>query len=555
LVLAVTGGFAACGQMSKNVSAPDGGSGAAVGSGGQAGTSQIMGGTGGSLGGATNGGSGGVGGIGGVNAGSSGHVEPYFHPGTRLKPRVFRAGDLEVIDVDTDVVDGIDPGSQWYDVMTGDRCLFRVGADGIERCLPGSLVFQEESEASPLSYLDAACMRPALRGPLPTCEGPHYVTVQPLSGCNYGTYRIGAARASNTVLYGNTGGSCRRIPASTGAGDVFPLEEVPPETFVAVKRVSRPRHPQMNALVREGDDGSSEIVGFFDPARGAPCFGPGPYASPQVCMPGWIETASNFSDASCMQQVGLSGAPRCIARTATALLERGAPPSSCPVTYPINGLWETAGVRSIPVFTKTNGVCESGSTALVQTRGAPIDLASLPRLDLIEVGNGPLKLAFYGFGGMPFFPAARGGNAPHPGPFVDVARGEHCQLNIFADGMWRCVPSSFPAVMDFHLFYDSKDCTGTPAYDPFEFGVGCRETPVRGVIVQTLYGYQCEKSILVSDTLELDAGPGAPVMLSPRDGEGCRSTSSLSSDRYLLRPTKLLNPADVFVPMVRELKN
>lgn len=578
--------FAGCGTSRKVSTAGSGGSpdagatggrtggggtggGGAPGSGGQAGVGQATGGAAGSVAGAGSGGASGTvgadggspdgGGTGGVGAGAggAGHgggggktmvVEPYFHAGTRLKPRVFRAAGLEVLDA------GLE--TYWYDVKTGDQCMFRVGADGIERCFPAVTLAEDDQQE--LSYLDAACTRPAIRGAVPSCDGttPQHLTFQPASGCNLQTYRYGTAKASNTPLYGKGGGSCRRLPAPTEALPVIPLEEVPADTFVAMKRVSRPRHPRMNAWVREGEDGSSEIIGFSDPARDAPCFAVGLVISPpHLCVPAWAEAGGAFSDAACTQRVGFDPAPRCSARTATVLLERTAIADSCPAAQSIK-LWQSAGVHSTQVFDDTsNGGCQLRSPERVEfpVQGEPIDLASLPRLDVILVGDGPLKLAFYGFDGTPFLPATTGRaeSTIAPGPFLDVARGEPCVPRLFADGAWRCVPSSFQAVMDFNLYYESMDCTGARAHIPSGYCEDAKRLP-RGVVVETLKSVQCQVPIV--DTLELEGQSTSTwASMHPLNTLPCESRV-LPEGMKLLKVKGSLNPAELFVPMERVSK-
>jgi len=255
-------GGAAGGGTDAAAGRPDSGEvrrGGTAGEGGGGGQSPGMGGATGSLGGGAGDGAPNTGGAGGAA------LEPYFHAGTRLKPRVFRAGDLEVIDETQE--------GGWYDVETHDWCNFLVGGDGVERCLPYATFSNDPSQ---IMYLDAGCTRPATLATTAYCDGtagaPRYATGQPASGCDYRAYQIGDVLPSTTPLYGKAGDSCQSLPEATTYGyGVWPLgQEVPLATFVTVKRVSRPRHPRMNALVREGEDGSSEIVGFSDPGTGGP---------------------------------------------------------------------------------------------------------------------------------------------------------------------------------------------------------------------------------------------------------------------------------------------
>lgn len=595
LAIVASGSLAACGEASKNAAtsggAPASGAGAvaggpkveqprggapsdssgggalvydggrattggtASGSGGDAGGARTTGGAG-SSGAAADGGTGGEGGVdGGGDAGASGAsgaggkgtlVEPYFHAGSRLKPRVFRVGDFEVLD-------SIEERS-WYDVETDEGCGFRVGADGIERCLPSNLL------SGSIEYLDAACTRPAVRTANRHCNGSvlqKYFTIES-SSCSYRTYRFGVAGAASTPTYGKTGGSCRRIapPSEDSATPVWPVEEVPVETFVAVKRVSRARQPGMNAWVREGEDGSWEIVGFSDPARDVPCFGLGLDVSPQVCVPSWVQTFEAFGDATCAQRLAIDDGARCTARMATALLDLRQTVEGCQGKQAITGLWQSAGVRSTPIYSSPKGVCELGQAepVVAHLQGAPIDLASLPQLDVIEVGNGLLRVPFYGFGGVPFVPAPAA-FASGTLRFIEAKSGDICQPYVFADGIWRCVPhASFSPIWAHNVYYESADCTGGRAYTAASAicVYGTLRKP-RGIIAQAAEG--CTP-LPVIDTLEFSNEASSADLVSYRysPSSTCRS-KYVSDDAHLVRMSAVQNLDDLFVPMERKLSD
>jgi hypothetical protein len=206
----------------------------------------------------------------------------------------------------------------------------------------------------------------------------------------------------------------------------------------------------------------------------------------------------------------------------------------------------------------TNGACEieSSEPSVRHDQGAPIDLASLPQLDLIEVGNGPLRLAFYGFGGVPFLPAPRGiDSGTDAGPFIDVKSGERCWPRFFADKTWRCVPSSFRPEMDFNLLYESEDCTGTRVHvvSP-PCGDQARET--RGVIVETL-NFECgglDYPVVETLGLEERSSTRSVSYRGSPSSSSCQRRS-LAEDANLFRATKVLNPDEVFAPMERKLKD
>ena len=259
---------------------------------GEAGAGDAAGNTGGAMSaaaGASQGGNDGGGGGGSVGSGTGGTggqaggaapgaVAPsYFQAGTRLKPRVLRGGGLEVLDSTTE--------NPWYDTGTGSWCAFRTGEDGIERCFP-DIGLNDNSD-----YLDSSCKKPVFVATNLRCDGTayQYVSIGPYSGsgCGSVTYRLGAPIAAGTPLYSNAADHC--VSAGLSTKTVWPLEKAPLQTFVAVQRVRRPALPNMDAWVREGADGSWEVVGFYDPVRKAPCSGLGLEVSSDACVPNWVE--------------------------------------------------------------------------------------------------------------------------------------------------------------------------------------------------------------------------------------------------------------------------
>ena len=521
--------------------APSGASGAGVSAGNTGGAVSAaagasQGGTGGRAG--ASGGSG-TGGAGGQSVGAApGVVAPaYFHAGTRLKPRVLRVGGLEVLDNTTD--------SPWYDTGTGSWCVFRKGDDGVERCFP-DFGMNDNSD-----YLDSACRKPVFIRNNLRCDGTayQYVSIGPYSGsgCGSTAYRLGAPIPAGTPLYSNAADHC--VSSGLSTKTIWPLEKVPLDTFVAVQRVNRPALPKMDAWVREGTDGSSEVVGFYDPVRKAPCSGLGPDISSDACVPSWVEPSYTFADSACTRRVAIDSQVLCGASAATAILELQSTDDNCGTTTTIKGLWNVTSGRSAQLFDQDpfDLSCTRSSLGTVTTyvQGPPIDVASLPKLDVIQVGTGSLKLPFYGFDNVPFFPTVRYGAS-----FIEVASGDSCAPYPFADGTWRCIPSTFPRVADYEMYYQSADCTGervypwTPSTCP-----NARRQPV-GMVVQ-LFG--CGP-VPVTETLEFDgtSSSNAPVF-HPTPSANCMDAGFSGSSLKLFRATKVINPADRFIPFERKL--
>lgn len=449
----------------------------------------------------------------------------YFQAGTRLKPRVLRGGGLEVLDNTAE--------STWYDAKTGESCLFRKGADGVERCFP-------IAGSNDLTvYLDAACTKPAFVGSNLRCDGAefNYISYGPYDGtdCTSPIYRLGAPLPKRVELFSTAASGC----SSMGGSDhVRPLEEVPPETFVAVQRVSRSRLPNMNAWVREGADGSWEVTAFHDPIRNAACSGLGLAGSTDACIPNWIEPTYQYADSSCTRRVAYDARDTCGgAAEPVALLEPFVTGDACGVIDTFNGLWEVAAESPTQLFAVGLEGCEPSSVGNAKTymQGAPIDLASLPRLETIQVGTGSLRLPYYGFDGVPFFPVPRA-------PFLEAASGDTCHPYAFADGITRCVSSRFPLVADYDHYYNSADCSGDLVYPWFD---SCNRPAPVGIIIRP---FGCAK--IVTETLEFDGTVAtASRLFHPTPSSSCQDSGFVAREgSKWFRATKPANPADRFVP-------
>src|SRR6187549_3670319 len=149
-VLAFGTSLGACGEAKKSLSIPGGGSG---GAGAQGNDASASGGASANGGSSEQAGSRGMGGGGGAVGGAGGAdkaISPYFRAGSRLKPRTFGSGALKILEGTAE--------QSWVDAETGIACSFRVGADGMERCLPA---------AGDGAYADAQCTTPVLIGPAP----------------------------------------------------------------------------------------------------------------------------------------------------------------------------------------------------------------------------------------------------------------------------------------------------------------------------------------------------------------------------------------------------
>jgi hypothetical protein len=438
-------------------------------SGAEAGTSATSSASGRGGGGASDtGGTQGEGGNGGEGA-TTAPAWRYFGPGTRLKPLVSRAGDVELIE-------GPDHLG-WFDSELDMPCAFRVGTDGVERCFPGrgmSQAFYADATCTALVYVHYR-----------TCGDtpPARVTFDNRSGqdCSIEPYRIGQELTSTADLYSNTTGSCQRItrPGTTETS-IWALEAEALETFVAVERTHGDWRRDLDAEIREGADGSFELIAFFDLIRGEACRPLGPSVVPRACVPVHRSWSGAYGDAACTARL-TPGGDLCVAWKPTTSLTLRAVPDSCPATatFDLNELGESV---ETPIYADDgSGACFVADPEPVQgfLEGASIYPDSLPSVDIVEVGSGPVRARFFGADDRPLFPDRNG-----PSPFFVATSGEACSPYPFSDGVRRCIPESFPSVGESELFFADPSCTGERLFR-FEPADCTADTPEpRGLVIR-----------------------------------------------------------------------
>jgi hypothetical protein len=216
-------------------------------------------------------------------------------------------------------------------------------------------------------------------------------------------------------------------------------------------------------------------------------------------------------------------------------------PDSCPGLQSFE-LFEIAETRDTELFESDGaGACvATGSSSNVYVQGAPIDVATLPATELIDVGNGPAQGRFLGFGGIPFFPAR------YAGPFADAASGEACLLYQFADGVLRCVPSSFAVPMLENLYHEGSTCDGARLY---AWGP-CAGTPdPRGLV--HLEVATCGGGV-ATGTFALSGKSSASVVSRVNTTTGdCESLDTAGDTSALFLLGESLDPAEVFAAVER----
>jgi hypothetical protein len=403
-------------------------------------------GTGGSSGNAGNAGTGAAGGSGptGGSAGTAGELVPYFEPGTRLKPRVLALGD------GPSIIEG-SSSSLWYDAELELDCAFFLDEQGIERCFP--------RRSQTLLYLDASCTRPVLAAGLDPCHDPPSGYVRSgVGACAHRGFRIGAEVPSSSPLFSLFDGTCA-ASTSTELGALHELEPVPADTFVGMRRSERARAPGLDAYVREGDDGSWEILGYFDAARDASCFeSPVDWSPKSKCIPSFVSATGRFADSTCERPVADASLSACAAEKPTAILTVEGDRDACPAAYTF-GLHDIQGTGDITPFqVDASGPCVEGTTTptAFYLPSESIDLSTLPTLEALVVGTGAVRAAFSAFGSVPYLPLQRGA-----GPLMD-ASGSPCLAWGAPDATVRCVPASSAAANRQAFLYEDASCSAAP---------------------------------------------------------------------------------------------
>lgn len=384
---------------------------------------------------------------GGGAAGGTSEDAPYFEPGSRLKPRVFALDDG--VDVLRDVV--ID--SSWYDAELELDCIFLPDEAGVERCFPRRFLSRG-------TYADADCTRRVLvDSAAGTCSGslPPYVALED-AGCAYRGFRVGKELPQSTPLFYSADGSSCQLSIQTEATPMYEIEAVPAETFVGMQRGQRARAPGLDAQVREGEDGSWQIMGYFDPVREAACFDSFiGFDPPSKCVPAHA-SSSWFADSICQTRIASVQQASCYVEPRTAIIATQVDVDSCPTTrsfelYEIDAIRETSHHE-----VDDSGACVASTLPPAESyvQGAAIDASTLPTLETLVVGTGAVRALFSGFGAVPYVPIGY----EHTG-LLDEA-GEACLPFRFPDGSLRCVPTSFSHATPAALVYEEASCDGPP---------------------------------------------------------------------------------------------
>jgi hypothetical protein len=372
---------------------------------------------------------------------------PYFEPGSRLKPRVFALDDG--LDVLRDVV----ADATWHDSELEFDCVFLPDETGVERCFPRQFLSRS-------TYADADCTRRVLldisAGTCVSLRYPYVVLEE--GGCSHRGFRVGKELPKSTPLFYSEDGTSCQPSSPTDAFPIYEVEEVPSETFVGMQRRRRARAPGLDARLREGDDGSWQIMGYFDAASEAACSDLFLVLDPSSkCVPTYA-SALWFADSTCQTRIASVQQTSCNVEPPTALIDARVDVGSCPTTMSFE-LYEIDTIRETSRHEVDNaGACVASKLPPDESyiQGAPIDASTLPTLERLVVGTGVVRALFSGFGGVPYVPLGYG----HTG-LLDES-GEACLPIRFPDGTLRCLPTSFAGATSAALVYEDASCDGPP---------------------------------------------------------------------------------------------
>ena len=347
-----------------------------------------------------------------------------------------------------------DSSGGWYDSKLDFACYLVVDEAGVERCFPRAVL------PGPMLHADASCNSPVLAaGSRGRCDPLTYRYVAGFRGCSYRGYKLGAELPASTPLFFSKDGvSCEPTTQSAENGPFIELEEVPAATFVGMQRQARRRPPGLDAYVREGEDGSWQVLGYVDPSRKAPCFDSmttGAWST--SCMPAFASATGNFAESSCQTRIAEAQARGCGVEQPTALIASTEDTSVCPAA--VNSrLYEIDDVReTTPHRLDDSGVCAElpGASGEFYVQGAELAPSALPTLETHLVGTGALRALFTGFGGAPYL-------RWNKGLFLQDEAGNTCLPYRFPDRSLRCVPTAFPDRTYDRFLYEDASCSGNP---------------------------------------------------------------------------------------------
>jgi hypothetical protein len=465
-----------------------------------------------------------------AGSGSESGLPAYFEPGSRLKPKVLASeGGVDVIEGSASM--------GWYDSELDMDCFFVRDPAGFERCFTLQLV------TGGLMFADADCSRPVVaEGALGACAGLRYQYLLADRGfCAYHGYRIGDELPPSTPLFFSQDGTCQPSGSTSELAPIRELEEVPAETFVGMRRSARERAPGLDAYVREGDDGSWQIIGHFDQARQASCFGPNPALNRAECLP-LFASGIRWTDSTC-ETIGADASQRsCEIEAVSAVLHAKLNQESCPAGYTLE-LYDIDSIQeTTPHEVNASGACVQSAELPrdFYIQGAPLDLQTLPTLERHVVGTGAVRAIFSGFGGVPYMPNW------YTGPSLVNARGDACQPFDFPDGSARCVPIDFATATRAGFAYEDAACSSEPLVPWFPRSSCQPDAPLPRAVVFPDQTSQCPQRLTATEVVAVAGKSDSSEFYSKHPINGaCQAIAATSPAPTYLRLGEAIEAAEL----------
>jgi hypothetical protein len=327
-----------------------------------------------------------------------------------------------------------------YDSQLGIDCNGATASDDVYRCLPFNNADGEK-------FSDPGCtQRVAI---WEACAPkPKYAVRQASSNActenQVAIYEVGAEIAGATIYMG-TPGNCSK--ANYVADDkAAAMTEIPPATFAAIDRVTRPLAPGLDATYFDGSDGLHALARLNDTKHGSlPCNFSLAMDSQPRCLPVSNSTVGLYwGDTECKNDVVLNVCPPTPIATKYV---RG-----CPYHYQLFGVGAELKLDAA-VFAQSSGGCLGVPAAQNQMRYAvtgeipptefvaatPTTSPSGTRLTIDTFDVGTIRIA------PPSIQA----------PLNDTTLGIKCVARIAADGKIRCIEASDARV----TYFGDDKCT------------------------------------------------------------------------------------------------
>lgn len=354
-----------------------------------------------------------------------------WHSGSRLRARVIDAGDGAAMFV------------AWHDHVTGEECSFAVTEDGATRCIP---------EWTQALYEDSACSEPVVvPANVPCGSTPrewYSINATEPTGDNCAppvNMRVVHATGptASVAFFSRQNGACELY--DVGTAEPVRVEPVTPSRFVGSHERAGASAGRLATVIREGDDGSSEVARVVDTERSEPCEAQPSRTGKQACLPVpdqehvAYRNGYHFSDSACTVPVAES----------VSCVEPEIILSDDPRDCSDSRVAALGDALAGPTYTSVSGSCQQEPLRAGMTYyrvGADVfgDFASL---EDVFSGSGRIRSRRWGENGIGLSPATF---------LTDTESGKDCVL--WRGDTLRCAPSDSGIAVDSGVFADSA-CT------------------------------------------------------------------------------------------------